>query len=503
MREGGERVPRSGGRSGRPNILLITTDTQRCDTLHCMGSEFALSPHLDRLASQGVLFNQAHTSSPVCQPARCSLLTGHHTHIHGCIENGIPRRTDLPVFPDYLKEQGYHNILVGKSHFDPVPDSFDVVHTVDEKGRDADDCYAEYLNGFGIARTAEEIPEEHYMDTFLVGKTIEEIEKARNGVDGPFFAFCSLISPHAPPGSPSDPPGNWGDLYDDVPLPPLNYVEGEEERYPEHLRRLVGPLDEDERAHLPQRMVRNLDGRASLSNVGQDEIATVRRLYYGLAAYVDSQVGRLIAYLDQNDLREETLIIFTSDHGAQLFDHGFDNKHNYYDASWRIPLIMSLPNTLPSGEVCQFAGWTDLPATILGAAGTECYAFQGFDLFTPLTEGLPSPRTCAVGTLFRSAALATRKWKLEYYFEEGVGRLFDREKDPSEQRDLFAEDAYREVRDHLVLSLLRWRADSSDTWHLRHNSRGGGAIARRIELRARVARGVDAEERLQASVSGH
>ena len=93
----------SGSSTGRPNILLITTDTQRWDTLRCMGSEFAVSPNADRLAKEGVLFRQGHTASPVCQPARCSLLTGQHTHIHGCIENGISRRTDLPVFSDLLK----------------------------------------------------------------------------------------------------------------------------------------------------------------------------------------------------------------------------------------------------------------------------------------------------------------------------------------------------------------------------------------------------------------
>ncbi len=106
------------------NILLITTDSQRWDSLHCMGSEFAISPHLDRLASEGVLFENAHTSSPVCMPARCSLMTGVHAHVHGSIENGFHRHTHLPMLPDLLKAQGYHTIMVGKTHFDPVPESF-------------------------------------------------------------------------------------------------------------------------------------------------------------------------------------------------------------------------------------------------------------------------------------------------------------------------------------------------------------------------------------------
>ena len=487
----------------RPNILLITTDTQRWDTLHCMGSEFAVSPNADRLAKEGVVFRQAHTASPVCQPARCSLLTGQHTHVHGCTENGISRRTDLPVFTDYLKEQGYHNILVGKSHFDPIPESFDVTHTVDEKGRNTEDCYAEYLRQFGLSRTQQDIPEEHYMDTFLVGRTIEEIEKARTGSDAPFFAFCSLISPHAPAGGKTDPPGDWGRLYDDVDLLPLNYVPGEEDRYPEHLRRLVGRPDETEREHLTEKMIRNLDNRGSVTGVGPEEIENLRRLYYGLASYVDFQVGRLITYLEENGLRENTLVILTSDHGAQLFDHGFDNKHNYYDASWRVPFIMSMPETLPRDEIREFAVWTDIPATVLGAAGTACDAFQGFDLFTPLSEGRLSPRTCAVGTLYKSAALATSRWKLEYYFEEGTGRLFDREADPHEQHDLFDQQQYAGIRDHLVKTLLLWRADSCDTWYTNQHTNAVGAVARRVALHASATKGTDAEERLQKSLKGY
>lgn len=487
----------------KPNILLITTDTQRWDTLHCMGSDFAISPNIDRLAKEGVMFKQGHTASPVCQPARCSLLTGQHTHIHGCIENGISRRTDLPVFTDYLKKEGYYNILVGKSHFDPVPETFDVTHIVDEKGRDIEDCYAAYLKQFGISRTEKSIPEEHYMDTFLVDTTIQEIGNVVTEKNKPFFAFCSLISPHAPIGGRTDPPGHWANLYNDVTLPSLNYAQGEEERYPEHLRRLVGRLNERERGFLSEKMARNLDSRCGVDDAGAEKIERLRKLYYGLSAYVDDQVGRLLDYLDKNDLRKNTLIIFTSDHGTELFNHGFDNKHNFYDDSWRVPFILSMPETLPSGETRDFAIWTDIPATILGAAGTECEAFQGFDLFTPLKDGLPSPRQCAVGTLYKSAAIATKKWKLEYYFEEGVGRLYDREKDSDEQNDLYACEEYRNVRDHLIKALLLWKADTVDVWYTKRNSHGGGAVAKRIELHALDLKGTDAEERLQMNLMGY
>lgn len=114
----------------RPNILLITTDTQRTDTLHCMGSPFAFSPNIDRLAREGTMFTRAYTASPACMPARCSILSGLHTPLHGCTENGVMRYADMPVFTDALKQLGYHTIMVGKTHFGSIPESFDIRETV-------------------------------------------------------------------------------------------------------------------------------------------------------------------------------------------------------------------------------------------------------------------------------------------------------------------------------------------------------------------------------------
>lgn len=474
----------------RPNILLITTDQQRCDTLACFGNPHAVSPHLDQLAREGVLFEQAYTSSPVCMPARSSLLTGVHAPIHGAIENGIARRTHLTVYPDLLKGAGYSTILVGKAHFGPMPEGFDIRCVVGEKFAKRDDPWSEMLRAHGLARPTaypHAIPEELFMDAFLVDQAIRAIGTTVEARRGPFFAHCSLVSPHEP----HDPPGRWAEVYRDRPLPPLNYREGELHQHPTHMHDVLGLRH---RADIPALFP---EGRPDLAAIDED-----RRRYYGLAAYCDEQIGRLLRFLDTAGLRDDTLVIFTTDHGTTLFDHGFCDKHNYYDPAWRVPLLIRLPGILPAGARRDFAVWTDLAPTILAAAGLACSTMQGFDLLTPLARNEPSPRRCAVGTLYKSCAVATGRWKLEYYFEEADGRLFDRRGDPQEQDNLYDSGDHRVVRDELLTALLAWRGDLTDVQALQDGTSGGGPIAAFAAAHTRGLTGLDAERRLGDRLAG-
>jgi len=464
--------------SDKPNILLIALDDARFDTLACMGYPHAISPNLDRLVKEGITFENAHASSPVCQPARCSLLTGVHTPTHRCIENAISRRTDLTVFPDLLKERGYFNIIVGKTHFEPVPESFNVQKVINMKGG-KDNFYTEHLtkNGFSTdLKDANALPDNLFFEPFFVDTTIQEIEKVIEKKKEPFFAFCSFLSPHAPFIMPK----KWQYTFKNRPLPPVNYREGEFLTIPQYLKRHLNLRD---------------PGKLDMMKVNKK-----RRLYYSLSAYCDYQIGRLIQYLDENGLREKTLVIYSSDHGTTLYDHGFDNKHNYYDSSWRIPLIMSMPGTLPKGQKRDFAIWNDITTTILAAAGTSCSTMQGFDLFTPLCNSEESPRKCAVSVHYKQCALATKRWKLIYYFEYGTGSLFDRKNDPMEQKNLYNNSDYSDVRNELLHALLSWRGDLSNIQDLIENTHGGLYISKRAADHTRAMKGIDAELRLNNKV---
>ncbi|HVX44715.1 MAG TPA: sulfatase-like hydrolase/transferase [Mycobacteriales bacterium] len=477
----------SDHRGSRPNILLVMTDSSRRDTIGCYGAPHAVSPHLDQLAAEGMRFDQAHTTAPVCMPARCSLLTGTHPPVHGCIENGIARRAELVTLPDVLAAAGYHSIIVGKAHFGgPVPASFTRRHVLGgEKGANVDDEYARHLARHGFARASAHpnaIPEELFCEAFLVEQTIEEIDRHRaESPDHPFFAFCSMPSPH----SPLDPPGRWATLFDDRDLPSLNYRSGEESAWPPHLQRLIGA-----------RGVEAHDAEQPDGTLDPEHILEQRRRYYGLAAYCDDQVGRLLAHLDATGLRDSTLVVFTTDHGQQYYDHGFNDKHTFYDESWRIPLLMRWPGVIAPGSTADWAMTTDLMATFAAAAGVESPTAQGFDLLRPVAE-----RTCAAAVLHRSLALATDTWKLEYFPEEHSGRLFDRRHDPAEQHDRWSDPAAGETRAALLELLLTWRADLTDVQYLQQHTSRGGPVARRVADQTMRRTGADAELRLQQRVA--
>ncbi|MFW6026704.1 MAG: sulfatase [Candidatus Woesearchaeota archaeon] len=454
----------------KPNILLITTDTQRCDTLKCMGNEKAISPNIDKLADEGVLFEKAHTSSPVCGPTRASLITGVHTPIHGCIENGIKRRDDMPVFTDLLKEQGYTNIMVGKTHFEPIPDSIDIL-------------------------------KKDLSDPERIQETIKQIKKVSQNKD-PFFAFCSINGPHTPLLVPD----KWADLYKMEELPEINYRPGELEKHSPAMKRLLGldgSIEEFKSLSyakdFPLGHLYEAQG-LKINDFDLEEINKFRRKYYSFAAYCDHLIGKLLDFINQSGLRKNTLIIFSSDHGFQNFDHGFNDKHTFFDESWRVPLIISMPGTIPCGEKRDFAIWNDITATILGAANTEGKTVQGFDLFTPLVHNEKNPRNCAVGTLFKSAALATNNWKLIYYFEEKEGRLFNTKEDPQEQNDLYYNNNFEDIRNRLIKALLTWRSDICDLHYLIENSSMGGPVASRSNYLIRKMKGIDSEKRLNEMV---
>ena len=437
----------------KPHILLITTDQQRVDSVGAYGLPGPpnVSPRLDALRAEGVLWTRAYAAAPSCSPCRTSLLTGVHVPVHGVIENGWVRyRPGLLVYPDLLKKAGYDCSVYGKTHFKPEPPSLDVVVPVNAKTKQKGHCNALDMRrgGGGECR----IEEKDFLETVLVDAFVKKLKTARR--DGPWFAHVSLLAPHPV----SLPPKGWGNKFTVADLPAVDHRPGDFARLPEETKLLLHNTSTRTYKHP---YVKATDGSLIRRVVDAERVA-----YYSFCAYVDAQVGRAVAAVDAAGLRDRTLVLFTSDHGSQLFDHGVQNsKHTFLEASWRVPLLARWPGVLPAGGEATFASTVDLTATILAAAGAGVpRSMAGYDLVAPFRgAGAGRTRAAAVaGALYRGFAVVTARYKLVYFPERDEGRFYDLEHDPTERNDLWRDAAHAARRAALHVALLRWRVRQDD-----------------------------------------
>jgi arylsulfatase A-like enzyme len=469
------------------NVLFIGTDQQRTSTLSCYGNSWAHSPNIDRLAAGGVRFTDAVTVTPVCSPSRTSMLTGVHVPVHGVYENGIDaydHADSLTPYFDVLKAQGYNTALIGKTHFNPTPATIDHLdaHTGNSDMRGPNVVAADFL------------------ETYLVNQTMQWISSLPAGTAGapaaPWFCYTSMVSPNGPNWVPTGP---WSNVYNGVSFPPVNFQNGNIAELPYQTRMLLGLLGHEH--NNPPAFPAGQPNMGYIDQPVTPGSSAGRYNYYTQAAYVDYEVGRLLDFLDQRRLTGNTLVIFSSDHGSQMYDHGINNdKHNFLDATLRVPMIMRLPNVIPAGITRRFATTLDIPATILAAAGAAIpNSYQGFDLLTPTAAGLPSPRTVGIACEYRGMAVVTPSWKLAYFPENDEGRFWDRVADPAEQTDLWGstDAVVVRARTGLLKALLRWRAQQDPISFMQNHLQGQGPTALHVIQHTNGIKGIDAEVRLQ------
>ncbi len=307
-------------KDSRPNILLITTDQQRFDTINAAGYSYAITPSLDALAADGIIYRNAYSPNPACIPARHNILTGLTARFHTFSKNYFNNETQIPegipTFPRILSDAGYDTAAVGKMHFSPARRSngFNHLLTMEEIPYYLeDDDYLQYLGNENIPvlsphgvrhclymRPQESIvPERNHGSRWVADRSIEYI-KTNHGTR-PFMLWSSFIEPHPP----FDVPPEYARLYDNVPLPrPYSSI--------------------------TETSVNAEECRAIIEDMTEEEIRRSRELYYAAIAYADSQIGRIIGALKEEGLYDNTLIIFTSDHGEMLGDNGTWQKFQAY-----------------------------------------------------------------------------------------------------------------------------------------------------------------------------
>ena len=453
----------------QPNFIFINTDQQRFDTLGCYGSPVAKTPNIDRLADEGVRFANCYTTNPVCMPARASYFTGQYPSHHGVWQNGVPLSQHAELIHHRLRDAGYHAALIGKIHLENVwlrtekhpAYGFDEL-TECEGDPYCKDDYFRWLDSLGLYEDymaqfkrgghkrgyTREICEAHHMNNWITGH-VERYLDARVADNRPFFLSVGFFDPHHP----FDPCEPYASMFDPAAMPMPRYRAGEEDA--------MTPLA---RAHF---------ARLSALCLDPAEIRGTIAAYHATIAHVDAMVGRIMAALATSALAENTVVIFTSDHGELLGDHGLLHKGPYFfDPSVRVPLIYRFP--LHYGIRGVDAGFTshiDLSPTLAALAGIDGPALaQGAPLFdadgslrpTPardhaLVEWREKPLNSTDPYLI-ARCLVTDQWKYVYYHEQDYGELYDRLNDPAEQHNLWRDPVHqstiRDLRDRLLRALI-------------------------------------------------
>ena len=404
----------------RPNVLVFVTDQQRADWLGCAGNPVLQTPHIDRIAAAGVRFSRAYCANPVCMPSRATLITGLLPSDHGVRANGINLSPHALVLPEILRRAGYRTALVGKPHFscwwatpertpnitryDPaalpetrhlwqrrqvtrLPAPYFGFEDAAFVGGHSASVFGEYLHWLqdhhprAAADIAERaslrpslhrdsyfspVPEELYYTEWITERTMQAID--RGSGERPFFLWCSYPDPHEPFG----PPAPWHSRYHAHDMPRPEAWDDDRALMPPHYQ-----LD-----YYADR-ARVAGGPVLANDQALAQIAELRALAYGMMGLVDKGVGRILDHLQRNGLMENTIVVFLSDHGELMGDHGILYKGPFhYQGVLRVPLLMSWPGGgLRGGHTAGgLVSLLDLMPTLLELTGVP-YPEEPFDDF--------------------------------------------------------------------------------------------------------------------------
>lgn len=477
-----------------PNILWICTDQQRFDTLSCYGNSWVTTPHLDALAASGVRFENAFCQSPVCTPSRASFLTGRYPRTTRCRANGQDIPEDEHLVTKTLAAAGYICGLSGKLHLSACHPS---VNPGTE--RRIDDGYASFhwshhpaasgakdnwptneytlwlleqgqdyrRSPFEGSKYVQVGPEpEFHQTTWCAEKAIAFIE-ASAPYDAPWLFSVNMFDPHHPFDPPEAYLRPYLDRLEDIPLP--NYVPGELEDKPR-------PQQIDHQGAY--------GGNAGFAYDAMTERdhKLVRAAYWAMCDLVDQQVGRMLEALERTGQLENTLVIFMSDHGEMLGDHGIYLKGPYcYEPAIRVPLILSWPGVLPSGgERRALVELTDLAPTLLEAAGLEPSPGMQGQSFWPLAmgHGADQHRKSVYCEYYDAmpwheagettvTMVRTGRHKLVAVHGTHEGELYDLEKDPNETQNLWHRPEHAALKLELFERLCQKMAATVDPLPLR------------------------------------
>ena len=470
----------------RPNVLLLLSDEQRYDTLGCTGREHVSTPNIDRLAENGMLFENAFCTTPICTPSRASIFSGLYPHSHGMVANHQMRpgcdqmllRKDVKLIADYLKPAGYFCGYTGKWHLGSGYDrrgfsDFKAAHFNFDVDRPEENEIIQHAKKIGVEVTGRHqggiAPDGEMFDekirygpsrfgladhpaSLMCDRAVEFIDHAAS-LDQPFMLVWSTHEPHPP----------WV-----CPEPFISMYDSDEMILPESL------MDIYLLTHLEDRL---REGHArSVEQWNEGELRQMWAGYLGEVSFVDFLTGRIIAALHQKNLFDNTLIIFTSDHGELLGSHGFIYKGPFmFDELMRVPLVIVPPGWDGNpGRTQELVSLVDLMPTIMDYCGVEIPEELHGVSIASLTEGDAHPVREGLAGEYHSCSWAEdpltplRMWRTDdcKYIESqnGISEFYDLVEDPDERNNKINDLQCQGQIGKMQSALSGWLRNTGDTW---------------------------------------
>ncbi|MEX0988200.1 MAG: sulfatase [Bacteroidales bacterium] len=484
-----------------PNILFIMSDDHAYQAISAYGHGLNETPNIDRLAKEGAIFTRASVTNSICAPSRAVLLTGKHSFVNGKVDNKQPFNWDQDNFPKILQANGYQTAMIGKIHMDGIPQGFDYSMVLPGQG--------EYYNPDFLI-DGKEIRIEGYCTEIITEKTIDWLKNKRDH-DKP---FC-LLYHHKAPHRNWQPAPKYLTLYDDVIFdPPANFFDDyknrgtaakEQEmlidghaRWGLDFKLLVNPdgdttslirhlnrMNEEQRAlwmaaYEPknQKLLSNMPEGRELSlwkynRYIKDYLRTIKS--------VDDGIGEVLDYLKEAGLDENTIVVYTSDQGFYLGEHGWFDKRFMYEESFRTPLLMRYPKEIePGTKIDKLVQNLDFAPTFLDYAGIEIPEDMQGESFRKLVSGESDLWRDAVYYTYyeypshhmvkRHYGIATERYKLiHFYYDIDEWEMYDLKTDPMEMNNIYSDPVYADIRETLHIKLEKLRNHYGDSDELNNN----------------------------------
>lgn len=486
----------------RPNILFIMSDDHAYQAISAYSDKLIQTPHIDRLAHEGMLFTNASVTNSICAPSRATILTGKHTHIHGKIDNRMPFDTTQTTFPQLFQKAGYQTAMYGKLHFGNNPKGVDDFMILPGQGN--------YINPRFITPQGDTTIT-GYVTDIITDLTINWLDKKRDP-EKPFLMMYLHKAPHRAwwpsvekfetfskqtypePASLFDDYANRGTAartaemtiseemllsYDNKVLPDAIAELGipDDPRNRQYFERSEFSRVNEEQRSLFQPILDSIANEfktkwPSMSDKERRSWKYQRYMqdYLACISSVDDNIGRVLDYLDETGLAENTIVVYTSDQGFYLGEHGWFDKRFIYDESFKTPLLIRWPNEITPGTTNEeMVQNLDFAQTFLEAAQIEVPADMQGESLMPLLKGNTAQwdrdavyyhyyEYPGAHMVKRHYGIVTKEYKLlHYYHDVDEWELYDRQKDPNEMNNVYNDPAYADLvtRLHEELKDLR------------------------------------------------